>query len=231
MARLIIGDLISFSYPAVHKQGTRAHDKNPKVLVFHPNWQGLVHGLNFNYLSDDEINTIRMILDPTFETKYREQLRRKNRSAYDELERILGGKEPHGGLTKAPPMAVPIGGTTRVTKITSPRAFYYTMIRPFIFKRGFDPYRKYKPHLMTGVRTLEPARKMLGQESLRKFRAEQGKAADDIARMIAQARTQEEKDAAQQAMANLQKAKTPQEKESVLQWFKSKFQHFKGPRF
>jgi hypothetical protein len=139
-----IGDLISFSYPAVHQQGTRAHDKYPEILVLHDNWQGVVHGLNFNYLTADEINTIRMIIDPYFEMKYRSELNQKNAAAFQELEKIIttSGNPP----------------------IVSPRVFYQKVIKPFIVVRGYDPYRLYRPEKMSSVRVLQNMRHMTGQD-------------------------------------------------------------------
>ena len=196
MAQFHIGDLITFNYPAVHLQGTRAHDKYPNVLVLHPSWGGVVHGLNFNYLTPDEINTVRMILDPMFEMKYREALQRKNPNAYAELDRILVGKVEGAA-----------GPHSRMAKITSPRAFYMNIIRPFIISRGWDPYRLYRPEKMSGVRIVQRSTHMTGQDALAKFKAQQGQA--------------------------VQKLGQPQQKEpskSAMQWFKDKFQHMRGPK-
>lgn len=143
MALFNIGDLITFSYPAVHQQGTRAHDKFPQILVLHTNWEGCVHGLNFNYLTDDEINTIRMLLDPAFEMNYREAMGRKNPAAIAEFDRIM----QHAANAN----------------ITSPRDFYVKAVRPFISTRGWDPYRLYRPEKMTGVRILQRRQHLEGQ--------------------------------------------------------------------
>lgn len=139
-----IGDLITFSYPAVHQQGTRAHDKYPQVLVLHNNWRGLVHGLNFNYLTDDEINTVRMFIDPAFAMQHRDNLKRKNPAQSAEFERIVA--------------------TIQINDITSPGMFYEQVVKPFIVIRGWDPYRLYRPEKMTGVRILQPMRHMTGQD-------------------------------------------------------------------
>lgn len=135
MALYNIGDYIQFNYPAVHLEGTEANDPRPRVLVLHNNWGGLVHGLNFNYLNDDEINMIRMILDPNFEDKYRANMEKKNPNMirqYDSMMATGGG-----------------------AKITSPLDFYHRVVQPFIRGKGWDPYRKYKPNLMRGTRVLQ----------------------------------------------------------------------------
>ena len=171
MANFEIGSLISFTYPVSlphdkrrprNKDETRAHDKFPEVLVLHPNWQGLVHGLNFKYLSEDEINTVRMILDPMFEMNYREALQKKNANAYAELDRILTGKVEGA-----------VGPHSRIVKITSPRGFYLNIIRPFIITRSWDPYRLYRVEKMTNVRIVQTASHMTGKDALAKYKAQQ----------------------------------------------------------
>lgn len=199
MANYRIGDLITFSYPAIHLQGTRAHDKYPNVLVLHPNWGGLVHGLNFNYLTPDEINTIRMILDPMFEMKYREALQAKNPGAFNELESILTGKVKEAE-----------GPHSRMAKITSPRAFYVNIIRPFIVTRGWDPYRLYRPEKMSGVRIVQPAAHMMGQDAYSQYKTKQSQVAQKVGQML--------------------KNEPPEAKKGALQWFKDKFQHMRGPK-
>ena len=145
-----IGDLITFSYPAVHKQGTRAHDKNPTVLILHPTWGGTMHGLNFNYLQPDEINMVRMILSPKFQLHHKAALTRNNPNIVKEFDRIIGEA----------------GNAT----ITSPRDFYNRAIRPFISTRGWDPYRRYRSDKMTNVRILEPYAVMSGDKELSLFK-------------------------------------------------------------
>lgn len=144
MAQYQMGDLISFRYPAVHKQGTRAHDKSPEVLVLHPNWQGNLHGLNFNYLTRDEINLIRMLIDPTFARQYKEKFNKRNPRLGQEVDNILN--------------------TARVADITSPGMFYNNIVRPFIKSRGWDPYRRYVPSKMSGVRVLQKRAHMVGED-------------------------------------------------------------------
>ena len=136
-----IGDIITFTYPLPPR--TRAHDQFPQVLVLHPNWKGLMHGLNLNYLVDDEINAIRMLIDPMFEEKYAEALNRKNPRIMQELDRIV----------------LKMGNSN----ITSPHDFYLRVIRPFIIVRGWDPYRKYRPDKMTNVRLVQKREVIMGQ--------------------------------------------------------------------
>ena len=187
MALYEIGDIISFSYPAwglnpkqslyksrqqpvpEHLKGTRAHDRNPKVLVLHTNWRGLLHCLNLNYLTNDEINTLRMVLDPLFEMKYRDKLKQKNATAYAELERIINRS-----------------GNPR---ITTPHDFYVRVIKPFIQVRGWDPYRLYHPEKMTAIRVLEKRSLLTGEDSMRKFRAEHGEQAREVEQALNKMKT------------------------------------------
>lgn len=138
-----IGDIITFSYPAIHQMGTRANDKFPQVLVLHPDWQNNMHGLNFNYLTDDEINALRMLIDPMFEEKYAEALQRKNPRIMQEVDRIVLK------MSNA--------------NITSPHDFYLRVIRPFIMVRGWDPYRRYRPDKMTNIRQVQKREVIMGQ--------------------------------------------------------------------
>ena len=206
MANYRIGDLITFGYPAIHQQGTRAHDKAPTVLVLHPNWGGLLHGLNFNYLTPDEINTVRMILDPMFEMKYREALSRKNPGAFAELDNILSGKVEGAE-----------GPNSRVAKITSPRGFYMNIIRPFIVARSWDPYRLYKPEKMSNVRIVQTSAHMLGQDALAKYKAQRGDQMNKFPDLQSQQGQQQ----------NQQQASSGR---NVMQWFRDKFQNMRGPR-
>ena len=135
MANYQIGDLISFSYPAIHKQDTQAHDKTPKVLVLHNNWQGNMHGLNFNYLTDNEINMIRMMLDPAFELKNKAALTRTAPHVVKEFDAIMERAQN--------------------TNITSPYVFYQQVIKPFIMPRSWDPYRRYRPEKMSNVKIIQ----------------------------------------------------------------------------
>jgi hypothetical protein len=181
MAIFHIGDLVTFQYPLIPQ--TRAHDKYPKILVLHDNWQGLTHGINFNYLTNEEINTIRAILDPFFEQKYREALSQKNPEAFKELESIIT--------------------SSGNPKVTSPRDFYGRVIRPFIMARGWDPYRLYRPELMSGIRILQKEYHMTGKDSHEKFKQQQKQALDKA---------------------------SDEDKAGVMQWFKDKFSGMRGPQ-
>jgi len=143
MSNFEIGDLITFTYPAVHQQKTKAHDKFPQVFVLHSNWRDNVHGLNFNYLSNDEINVIRMIIDPSFQLKYFFNLQKKNPNLANEFDRIMAA------AGSSPP-------------VTSPYDFYTKFIKPFIRIRGYDPYRLYNTGKMTGIRIVQRQRVMVG---------------------------------------------------------------------
>lgn len=133
-----IGDLITFNYPAPHKQGTRAHDLHPQVLILHDNWQGKVHGLNFNYLTEHEINFVKAVLNPEFA----EAISKKDPSIRTQLERMS-----HMSAT---------------LNITSPHDFYVRFVKNFIKPRGYDPYRIYTPSKMTGVKVIFAKEVMVG---------------------------------------------------------------------
>ena len=141
-----IGDLVTFSYPAVHKQGTRAHDKNPTVLVLHNNWKGQLHGLNFNYLTEHEINMIRMILDVNFEKRYKASLTRRAPHVVKEYDSIMSAAS--------------------ASNITSPLSFYQQIIRPLIVTRSWDPYRRYRLDKITGARVLQTRPVLTGEQQV-----------------------------------------------------------------
>lgn len=213
MSNFRIGDLVTFSYPAVHQEGTKAHDKFPQVLVLHPNWEGLMHGLNFNYLDADEINTLRMLLDPFFEMQQRENLRRRNPSAFAELEKII---------------TTP--GAYRNSKINSPHAFYQGVIRPFIQTRGWDPYRKYKIEKISGGRIIQPAAHMTGEDSLAKFKKEQEQMAKALEQALSKAQTAEQLKEIERMKQELERSKSLSQRQSVLKKFADFIQHMRGPR-
>jgi hypothetical protein len=231
MANFKIGDLISFTYEP-QQPPSKVHDKFPQVLVLHPNWEALVHGLNFNYMSDDEKNTIRMLLDPMFEMKYRDALRNRNPNLFDELEGIVSGRAGSGGgLHKIHPPARTQGAASKVKDINQPRAFYYAVIRPFIFRRGWDPYRKYKLSGMKNVRVVTPASVMTGEESLAKFRKEREEMAQRAKKALGEAKTPEDVAVAKEALEKINKEKSMSQRKSLLTWFADRLQYWRGPRF
>lgn len=136
-ANFSIGDLVNFTYT-----GDRVHDSSPLVLVLHDNWEGLVHGLNFNYLSRDEINFMRMMLDPDFADMYSEKLGKMNPSLGRELNRMQGVYDS--------------------LNITSPYDFYQRFVRKFIKPRGWDPYRRYRPDKISGSRVVRKRQVLSG---------------------------------------------------------------------
>ncbi len=131
-----IGDLVQFNY----SQGKQVHDLNPKVLVLHDNWQGLIHGLNFNYLSLQEINYIKAVLNPTF----RADIITKDERIAKQIQRVL-----------------PLLNTLN---ITSPYDFYLRFVRGFIEPRGWDPYRRYNPRAVIGEKLITRKEILVGNE-------------------------------------------------------------------
>jgi hypothetical protein len=231
MARFQIGDIIQFTYEP-EQPPSKVHDKFPQVLVLHPDWQGLVHGLNLNYLSDDEKNVIRMILDPMFEMKFRDALRKRNPNLYDELESIITGKKGTGTATHmVHPPPVSSGPTTTVSKINNPRAFYYNIIRPFVYTRGWDPYRKYKHSGIRGASVVTPASVVTGEESLAKFRKEREEMAARAKKALGEAKTVEDVKVAKEALEKIEKEKNMSQRKSLLTWFSERLKYWRGPRF
>lgn len=150
---LQIGSLVSFAY-----QSPRSHDRFPEVLVLHPSWRfypnraggkPFMHGLNFNYLNDDEINMLRMLIDPGFQLKYFQNMEKRNPGVAAEFDRIIG--------------------RAGAANITSPHDFYVKVIKPFIQPRGYDPYRLYDLGLMQNVRTLQSVQQLTGANKMSMF--------------------------------------------------------------
>ena len=213
-----IGDLILFSYPAVCQQGTRSHDHFPQVLVLHPNWQNNLHGLNFSYLTDDEINTLRMVIDPSFELKYAENMLRKNPQAMQEIDRIMA--------------------TAGNANITSPLDFYRRVIRPFIMVRGGDPYRRYRPDKMTGIRIIQKREVLTGEQKMgifgtKTFR-DKGKDEKEILKNLAQVSVEEEQSMGHGVLTATERRFINRLRGGSLKLFDDyvkKFQAARGPRF
>lgn len=211
-----IGDLVSFSYPL--RPNTRAHDPYPRVLILHPNWQGLVHGLNFNYLSNDEINTIRMLIDPFYEMKYRDALKRKNPKAFQELEAIITTPVQFAGMS------------VRNAKMSSPQEFYRGVIRPFIMQRGWDPYRKYRADKVRHSRIVSPARVIMGEESLAKWRGEKDELVQELERVLKEAVTPEQEKKVKETKQKLEFATSMSQRKSALAKMAEFLQFWRGPR-
>lgn len=134
MAIYRIGDLVTFDY----SKGKHIHDRNPQVLVLHDNWTRTVHGLNFNYLSQQEINYIKAILNPAFEADI---VKKDARIAHQmtRVQHILNN-----------------------LAITSPHDFYLRFVRGFIQPRGWDPYRRYSPSSVMNPRIVTRREVLVG---------------------------------------------------------------------
>lgn len=130
MAVYKIGDLATFTY-----NGKRVNDRFPKVLILHDQWEGFVHGMNFNYLTDAEINYLRMVLNPEFADKEYPAFQRQSpllAREFDKLDHVYN-----------------------TLNISSPHDFYIRFIKSFIRPRGWDPYRKYNPAFIASPRVLK----------------------------------------------------------------------------
>jgi hypothetical protein len=121
MATLRIGDIITATYT-----GTNVHDKFPQILVLHNNFQGLVHGLNLNYLTEQEINYVKSVINPEFGA----EMAKKDVRIRQALQRL---------------------GTISLD-IKSPNVFYTRFIKTFIQNKS--AYRLYNPAKLINVRVI-----------------------------------------------------------------------------
>ena len=133
-SRTNIGDLITFTYTS-----ETATDKNPTVLILHNNWQGLLHGLNFSYLTTQEQSYVKSVLN----SEYAEEIKKKDARIKAHLERL--------------------GSRIDDYDIKNPHDFYIRFIRGFIMPRAWEPYRKYKPANIVNSRTIVKADVMTGK--------------------------------------------------------------------
>ena len=124
------GDLVTFSYTAVHKRRSRAHDPSPTVLVLHPNWEGKMHGLNWGLMSAQQQNMVRMILDVKFEQEHKQSLTRQDPELVKHYDKVMA--------------------TASVTEVSQPQAFYKQVIKSLISQGKlstsgvrYEPYRQY----------------------------------------------------------------------------------------
>ena len=135
MAELRIGDIVSFSY-----KGKRSHDPFPQVLILHNNWNGLVHALNFNYLSDHEINYLKAVMNPT----YAKEISKTDVQIRQQLMQVGAASAVSG------------------VRIESPHDFYIRIVKPFIKK--YDSYRLFKPEGISGVKVITKREILTGKK-------------------------------------------------------------------
>lgn len=134
-ANFSIGDLVTFDY----SRGTQVHDRTPRVLCLHNNWRGCVHGLNFNYLTEQEINYVKAVINPAFEL----EIVKRDRRIAMQMQRIANLSN---------------------LNITSPHDFYLRWVKGFIQPRGWDPYRRYNVEKINAARILTRKSIMTGEE-------------------------------------------------------------------
>jgi len=127
MVNYKIGDIITFTYPDAkcHEGHEHQHDPYPQVLVLHNNWGGNVHGMNFNNLSQQEINYLTALVDPVFA----EEIVKKDMRIRQELLRLTN------------------------LDVTNPLDFFNRFIKGFV--RQYDSYRRYNPKKMINVRVVK----------------------------------------------------------------------------
>jgi hypothetical protein len=132
LGKVRIGDIVTFTY-----NGLNVHDKFPQVLILHNNWQGTVHGINLNNLSDQEINYVKAVLNPDFA----EEISKKDVRIRQQLQRV---------------------SNINLLNITSPYDFYLRFIKSFI--RQYDSYRRYKPQNMLNIKVITKKEVLTGEE-------------------------------------------------------------------
>lgn len=139
-ATFSIGDLVTFDYSG----GTQVHDIHPKVLCLHNNWRGCVHGLNFNYLTPQEINYVRAVINPAFEV----EISKRDLRIAAQMNRIAHLNN---------------------LSILSPHDFYLRFVRGFIQPKGWDPYRRYNVNKINAARILTRQQIMTGEQKDSRF--------------------------------------------------------------
>lgn len=216
MANFKIGDIVTFRYPL--PPGTRAHTPYPQVLVLHPDWQGLMHGLGWHLMTQDEMNVIRMLVDPFFEMQYRKGLQKRNPVLYAEMEKIITSPQTWNNVS------------VRNAKITSPQEFYRGVIRPFIRRRGWEPYRKYDVTKIASPRVITPARVLTGEESLNKWKKEREQITKKLQKIANKAKTAKEKKEVEIMKSKLDQATSMSQRKSILSRFADFIQFWKGPK-
>lgn len=217
MARFEIGSLVVFSY-----SGEDVHDRYPHVLVLHSGWRSssgtvLLHGLNFNYLTNDEINMLRMLIDPGFNLKYFANFAAKDPTGARDIERILTRGQN--------------------ANITSPYDFYHRIIKWFIQPKGYDPYRTYNINHIQGGRIIQPRRAMLGDDKKASFGTRKsfrgaGQDENQILQNLAQKQSFDEKNPGKKTLTptEIRFIKRLQGRAlTIFKNYKRKFEFMKGP--
>jgi len=126
-----IGSLVTFAYDSPN-----SHDAAPEVLVLHHSWEGLIHGINFNYLTKEELDFVKSVINEDYAAE---------------------------AIKQYPGIGVEIDRmkTNLLTlQITSPGMFYNKFIKNFIKKYG--SYRLYKPEYVRSLRTMISSEVMRG---------------------------------------------------------------------
>lgn len=140
------GDLIIFNYSPVTTNVTGTNPR--KVLVLHPNYQGKMHALKWDFLTASQQNMIRMLLDPSFAEEKKQSLVRQDPRSVQIFDAITQGE---------------------VTEdIRDPAQFYDKVIKQLIGhlkgQKQRDPYRQYLVGQITNSRTLTPFSIMTGKQ-------------------------------------------------------------------
>jgi len=138
-----VGDIVTFSY-----QGDEATSFYPQVLVLQesaarrkfPNEVPKMHGLNLNYMTDQELEYLWSVMDPA----YGEKAAQKDPNLRQQMSRI-----------NAISSIVPLD-------IQTPENFYTRVIKDFV--RRSDGYRLYFPNKMTSIRIVSKRETLTGEK-------------------------------------------------------------------
>lgn len=115
-------------------QPLEVHDRSKSIMVLHPMWHNLIHGIDLKRLTPAEVQTLKSVMDP----KVKEQVDQgvwpvRGCPPYALIRDILKRFDPNE-LAK------------------NPMGFYAQLVKPFI--RDKDCYRKYNPSYVFGVKVV-----------------------------------------------------------------------------
>jgi hypothetical protein len=163
MALFSMGDLVAFTY-----KGKYSRVRYPTAFILHPNYRhsndkrAYTHALAFHALSDQEVNLFRVVINADFANEYADDLVKENPTLQRSLDDLARGL-PKSSLESKGENEHPLVPYYRSLNIHSPLDFYNRFIKKFINMVGEDPYRRYIPENMNGVRILKRSAMMLGK--------------------------------------------------------------------
>jgi hypothetical protein len=146
--RFEVGQFITFNYnpPArdVRKrpglqtvqglQPLERHDREKSILVLHPMWQNMMHGVDLKRLTPAETQTLKAVMDPKIKAQ------------------VDQGVWPVQGCPPYPLIRDILRRFDPTELAKNPVLFYQSLVKPFI--RDKDCYRKYNPSYVFGVKVV-----------------------------------------------------------------------------